>query len=90
MKNVVLLRKEAFGGTLFNSTTGKRIYINKQEYKELLTNNDLIYEFDIIDNKKKHEETKLKITENKNSSCCNMFSFADTVYIELTRKCNLF
>lgn len=52
MKNVVLLRKEAFGGTLFNSTTGKRIYINKQEYKELLTNNDLIYEFDIIDNKK--------------------------------------
>lgn len=90
MKNVVLLRKEAFGGTLFNSTTGKRIYINKQEYKELLTNNDLIYEFDIIDNEKKHEETKLKITENKNSSCCNMFSFADTVYIELTRKCNLF
>ena len=37
MKNVVLLRKEAFGGTLFNSTTGKRIYINKQEYKIRVT-----------------------------------------------------
>lgn len=60
MKNVVLLRKEAFGGTLFNSTTGKRIYINKQEYKELLTNNDLIYELGIIINALNSYRYKLK------------------------------
>lgn len=90
MENVILLRKEAFGGTLFNPTTGKRIYITKQEFDELLINNDLAYELGIIDVQHKQEEVKIKVVENKNSNFSNMFSFADTVYIELTRRCNLF
>lgn len=90
MENVILLRKEAFGGTLFNPTTGKRIYITKQEFDELLINNDLAYELGIIDVEHKQEEVKIKVVENKNSNFSNMFSFADTVYIELTRRCNLF
>lgn len=90
MDNVVLLRKENFGGTLFNPTKGKRIYITKQEYNELLENNDSIYELGFVDKKDNLKEFKLKVVENKNSNYSNMFSFADTVYIELTRKCNLF
>lgn len=90
MENVILLRKEAFGGTLFNPTIGKRIYITKQEFDELIINNDLVYELGIIDVEHKQEEVKIKVVENKNSNFSNMFSFADTVYIELTRRCNLF
>lgn len=90
MENVILLRKEVFGGTLFNPITGKRIYITKQEFDELLINNDLVYELGIIDVEHKQEEVKIKVVENKNSNFRNMFSFADTVYIELTRRCNLF
>lgn len=90
MENVILLRKEAFGGTLFNPTIGKRIYITKQEFDELIINNDLVYELGIIDVEHKKEEVKIKVVENKNSNFSNMFSFADTVYIELTRRCNLF
>ena len=90
MKNVVLLRKEYFGGTLFNSTTGKRTYITKQEYKDIMENKVSIYNYDIVDENCNIEDIVLKVTENANSNYSNIFSFADTVYIELTRNCNLF
>jgi len=90
MENVMLLRKESFGGTLFNSTTGKRIYISKQEYNDVLIYNNLIYEYDVVDKKCHIDDIKLKVIENSNSNYGNIFSFADTVFIELTRKCNLF
>ena len=50
----------------------------------------MIYKYDIVDKKCNLDDIKFKVVENKNANYDNIFSFADTVYIELTRKCNLF
>jgi len=46
----LLLRKEYFGGTLFNATSGKRIYININEFyqtkKDGIISEDLRFELE--------------------------------------------
>lgn len=86
MKDFLSLRKESFGGTLFNPHTGKRVYLNVQETKDFIDNRVLPTDVEIV---KDAKNTDINIVENINSKNPLMFSFADTIYIELTRKCNL-
>lgn len=80
------IREEKFGGTLFNLTTGKRTYINKGELNNILTN--LIFPSDInVPNKIKLENIKFSKLNLANSG--NHYSFADIVFLEVSRKCNL-
>ena len=80
----LLIRKELFGATCFCPATANRFYLNQSELISFIK--DGILPFDIKLKKCKSVSYKLikpkLIQENK-------FSFADTIYIELTRKCNL-
>ena len=74
------LRIESFGGTLFDLNSGKRIYLN---HDEVLKIKDNTIEFDNYQFKPPFNIIK------PNKLPTNGFSFADTAFIELTRKCNL-
>lgn len=84
MQYNLLVRKEHFGATVFDAKEGKRVYLNKEELKNLEEKNILPSDvgIDITDK-------KIKVVTNHNIDKNDMFSFADTVFIELTRKCNL-
>lgn len=71
------IRKESFGGTLFNLENGKRTYITEQELNEIKNESTT-----------KDEKNNIKFTflDAKN---LKHFSFADIAYIEVTRACNL-
>jgi len=75
------LRIESFGGTLFDLRSGKRVYLNKEEVKNISPISDII-----IDNT--CFEAPFAIVTPPNLPT-NGFSFADTAFIEVTRKCNL-
>ena len=81
----LLLRKEYFGGTLFNATSGKRIYININEFyqtkKDGIISEDLRFELGTTINKVIIKEPAFLPKEN--------FSAPDTAFFELTRSCNL-
>ena len=87
MNYTINIRQEIFGATVSIVETGKREYINKRELQNILTNNIFPEDtkaFNIKDNYK-IKYTPLII----NSNLVNQFSFADIVYLELTRGCNL-
>jgi len=80
-----LLRKESFGGTLSNSNSGKRLYLNKHEYTTVQTlrklSEDLRAELGATtDEVIVREPTRLPTTN---------FSAPDTIFFEITRECNL-
>ena len=86
MKNLVsLLRKESFGGTLNNAISGKRIYINHEEFclvKKLgMLPDDLRIELKAGSNEVVINEPSVLPTYN--------FSAPDIVFFEITRACNL-
>lgn len=76
-----ILRVESFGGTLFDIRSGKRVYLNKNEVCKVVP----------------HEQVRLEdcsftppikiVTPSVLPT--SGFSFADTAFIEITRKCNL-
>lgn len=79
------IREEVFGATLNNIKTGKREYITKDELDDILIeekfyNNSVASEL--------NEPIKIKFTPLKRK-VSNHFSFADIIFIELTRACNL-
>lgn len=76
------LREEIFGGTLFNIDTGKREYVNESEVVRLLHGiipPDLKGNFDFSNG----------FAMVFKSCPATHFSFADTVFMEITRACNL-
>ena len=86
MKNQIsLLRKESFGGTLINAISGKRIYLDQEEYslvkKSGVLLKNLINELNIISG-------KVIIIEPAMLPIYN-FSAPDTIFFEITRECNL-
>lgn len=82
MKANSALRLESFGGTLFDISSGKRIYINQKEASSIKLNVDFKID-DIV------FKAPFSIVAPQNTPL-NGFSFADTAFIEVTRKCNLF
>lgn len=77
------LRKEVFGATILNLINGKRFYITTGELNKLQDYN--VFPEDIV--KYMPRRVKIKTTSYKRYN--NFFSFADIVFIELTRGCNL-
>lgn len=71
------IRKESFGGTLFNLENGKRTYITEQELNEIKNESTT-----------KDENNNIKFTFI-DAKDINHFSFADIAFIEVTRACNL-
>ena len=78
------IREEVFGGTLCKVGIGKRVYITKEELKDILENNE--FPKDLESYFKENLKIKFTPLERKVG---NHFSFFDIVYIELTRGCNL-
>jgi MoaA/NifB/PqqE/SkfB family radical SAM enzyme len=78
------IREEVFGGTLINLENGKRTYVNKQELKKILEENE--FPSDIPTNINQKNNIKFTHLDVKN---LNHFSFADIAFIEVTRACNL-
>ena len=79
------IREEKFGATVYDLLRGKRFYISLEEL------NNLYDEFKFPDdlNIKNIDVSDFKITKKENNESLNCFSFADIVYVELTRSCNL-
>lgn len=84
MNNNILIRKESFGGTLFIIGSGKRLYINNNEYSEIKENSS--FPKDIIPYLPKNYKIFIKEPQKLPS---DNFSFADNAYFELTKSCNL-
>lgn len=82
MKVKSVLRLESFGGTLFNINSGKRVYIDRKEASSILPYED--FQIDDLSFKAPIAILTPEIAP------MNGFSFADTAFIEVTRKCNLF
>lgn len=80
------IREEIFGGTLFDLIKGKRYYINKSELNNIMENcvfpNDISISSDI-------SLDEIKFTKYTFKSKIEYYSFADIIFLELTRKCNL-
>lgn len=78
------IRQESFGATLLSLSDGKRRYLTKDELKNIIYHEK--YPLDInTTSSEKVKYTKLK----SNERLLNHLSFADIIYVELTRKCNL-
>lgn len=80
------IREEIFGATVSFVKSGKREYVNKNELQKILDNK--IFPDDMkkyLNNDKCH----IKLVPLNDKSIRNQFSFADIVYLELTRECNL-
>lgn len=80
----LLLRREVFGVTCFHVKTSTRFYLNNDEFINFILRGQLPNNLNI----KLDENFSFKIIGNQLSDA-KKFSFADTVYIELTRRCNL-
>ena len=80
----MILREEIFGGTIFHNEIGKKIYINKSEFDNIIFNNVFPEDCNINANTKIDRIIRMNGKEKNNK-----FSFADIAYIELTRACNL-
>lgn len=76
-----ILRVESFGGTLFDIRSGKRVYLNKDEACKVVP-----YEHVQLEDCSFTPPIKI-ITPSVLPT--DGFSFADTAFIEITRKCNL-
>lgn len=80
-----LLRRESFGGTLFSVKRGKRVYINRDEYREIKFSSYITQQ---LANELGEDILPVVITEPKYLPNGN-FSAPDTVFLEVTRACNL-
>lgn len=80
----LLLRREVFGATCFHVKTSTRFYLNNDEFINFILRGQLPNNLNI----KLNENFSYKIIGNQLSDA-KKFGFADTVYIELTRRCNL-
>lgn len=76
-----ILRVESFGGTLFDIRSGKRVYLNKDEACKVVP-----YEHVQLEDCSFNPPIKI-VTPSVLPT--GGFSFADTAFIEITRKCNL-
>lgn len=78
------IRTEYFGATCFDVLSGHRFYLDKKEVIDLINKNCLPKDIDLpINDGLEYKLIKPKILIKDG------FSFADTVFIELTRRCNL-
>lgn len=80
-----LLRKESFGGTLFLVQKGIRAYINQKEYQEIISGGSLLTPALV----KELGTSSNVIIKEPAILPANNFSIPDTVYLEVTRVCNL-
>lgn len=80
-----LLRRESFGGTLFSVKRGKRVYINHDEYLEMKFSSCVTQ---ALANELGEDIMPVVIAEPKYLPNDN-FSAPDTVFLEVTRACNL-
>lgn len=80
------IREEIFGGTLFNLENGKREYIDRHELSKILKNVDFPQDINVAKNIKMNDIKFTKLNKSKN---INHYSFADIVFLEVTRSCNL-
>ena len=76
-----LLRKEHFGGTLFSTKTGKRVYVSKDEFLSI-EGGGAITEY------LNEDVGEIKIAY-PNLLFESGFSSPDTIFLEVTRACNL-
>lgn len=81
------IREELFGATVSVVETGKREYVSKEELEKI--KNDKIFPEGTFASKIKEEYNIKYIPLDKNRKIKDQFSFADIVYLELTRGCNL-
>ena len=75
------IRLESFGGTLFDLRSGKRVYVNQEEAQKIVPYADVQLEDCSF-------AAPIKII-TPSALPTDGFSFADTAFIEITRKCNL-
>ena len=80
------IREEIFGATVSFVKSGKREYVNKDELQKILDNNVFPNDMRKYLN---NDECYIKLVSLNDKSISNQFSFADIVYLELTRECNL-
>lgn len=81
------IREEVFGATVSVVKTGKREYISKEEL-EIIKSKNIFPQGTFAS--KINEEYKIKyIPLDTSRKIKNQFSFADIIYLELTRGCNL-
>lgn len=81
------IREEVFGATVSVVETGKREYISKEEL-EIIKSKNIFPQGTFAS--KINEEYKIKyIPLDINRKIKDQFSFADIIYLELTRGCNL-
>jgi MoaA/NifB/PqqE/SkfB family radical SAM enzyme len=85
MKKRYLLRKEYFGGTLFDRVLKKRNYITREDFEKIELNSKsyILDSGNIID-------LQDSIIARPQILHKNSFSAPDKIYIEINRKCNLF
>ena len=83
-QNVLKLRKECFGGTLFDIVSGKRVYVNNAEFKSIEHNHNL-------DDRLASELRMSGGVDIIKPAWIPDFNFSapDTVFFEVTRACNL-
>lgn len=79
-----LLRKESFGGTLQSSLNGKRIYLDREEFRQIERGKRVSGKIA----KEMGHGGNARIIIPKFLPVEN-FSFPDTIYYEVTRRCNL-
>src|ERR1039458_1566891 len=82
----LILRQESFGGTLFRVDAGRRLYVSPAEFTHALTTSTLGHDL----------ETELGMPSNYSLTIkvpaflpIDSFSAPDTLYLEVTRECNL-
>ncbi len=80
----VVVREEIFGATIFYNKIGKKFFVDKDEFKNIILNNT--FPKDCIIGSKPKISRIIRLNGNEKN---NKFSFADIAYIELTRACNL-
>lgn len=86
MKYNINIREEIFGATVSFVMTGKRLYVSKEELNKILVKKVLPSDM------KKYitdDHYNIKFVPLNDKKLKKQFSFADIVYLELTRKCNL-
>ena len=80
----VTIREEIFGAIIFYNKIGKKFYIDKSEFNNIILNNVFPEDCIVGFNPNINRVVRLNGKEKDNK-----FSFADIAYIELTRGCNL-
>ncbi len=83
--NTHILRRETFGGTLFETSSGQRSYINQQEFAATKSNGTLPCS---LRQELGWEDKPVHVVEPSWLPDSN-FSAPDTVFFEVTRACNL-